>query len=85
MDQNEGGLVAVVERFPEEIKGLKRLFESDQSFQSLCDEYEACLIALRYWRESNLPEAAHFRSEFSSLLEELEEEIMEHLRKARPG
>jgi len=79
MDKNKSGLNVVVERFPGQTETLKRLFESNQSFQSLCDEYEACLTALRYWRESNLPEATNFRNEFSSLLSELEEEINEHL------
>ncbi len=71
----------VMERFPEKRIVLKRLFESSQSFQSLCDEYEACLTALRYWRDSSLPEAPDFRNEFSSLLGELEEEILSHLEK----
>jgi hypothetical protein len=85
MEKNEGGLVVVAERFPEKREALKRLFDSNQSFQSLCDEYEACLVALRYWRESSLPEAPDFRNEYSSLLSELEEEILEHLGKDLSG
>jgi hypothetical protein len=70
---------SVVERFPEKGAVLRRIFESNQSFRSLCEEYEECLIALRYWRESSLTEAPDFRNEFSSLLSELEDEILEHL------
>ncbi len=85
VDKGKGGYVAVVERFPEKNEIVRRLFKSSQSFQSLCDEYEACLAALRHWRDSVLPEAPEFRNEFSSLLSELEEEILEHLSKEIPG
>jgi hypothetical protein len=81
VERRKSGYASVLERFPENRGALQRLFESSQSFQSLCEEYEECLIALRYWRESSLPEAADFRNEFSSLLSELEDEILEHLGK----
>jgi len=77
--ETKNGCISVMERFPEKRVALKRLFEASQSFQSLCNEYEACMTALRYWRDSSLPEAPNFRNEFSSLLSELEEEILEHL------
>ena len=80
-EEGKGGYIAVVERFPESREILKRLFESSQSFQTLCEEYEECLGAMRYWRESSFPEAPEFRNEFSSLLRELEEEILDHLSK----
>jgi len=80
MDNDKAGFAMVVERFPEKKEVLRRLFESNQSFQSLCDEYYACMTALRYWRESDLPEAPDFRNEFSTLLSELEEEIVEQLK-----
>jgi hypothetical protein len=38
---------------------------------------------LRYWRESSFPEAPEFRNEFSSLLRELEEEILERVSKEK--
>ena len=79
VDKEKGGLETVAERFPEKKDALAKLFESNQSFQSLCDEYEACMVALRYWRESSLPDAREFLREFSSLLGDLEEEILEHL------
>jgi hypothetical protein len=79
VDKSEGGYALIVERFPEKKEAVERLFECNESFQSMCEEYEACLAALRYWRESSLPEAPDFRNEFSSLLGELEEEILENL------
>jgi hypothetical protein len=84
MDKDQGGLAVVMDRFPERREVLKRLFESNQSFQSLCGDYEDCLTALRYWRESSLPEALGFRNEFSALLSELEEEILEYTRRDVP-
>lgn len=79
--EGESGFTAVAERFPGHREVLTRLFTSDLLFRSLCDEYKTCLGALRYWRESNLPEAPGFRNEFSSLLSELEEEIEDCLNK----
>ncbi|MGA2401309.1 MAG: hypothetical protein ABSG91_06335 [Syntrophobacteraceae bacterium] len=84
VDESKGGYAFFVERFPEKKEALRRLFESSQSFQSLCEEYEACLHALKYWRESSLPEAPDFRNEFSTLLSELEEETLEHLNREIP-
>jgi hypothetical protein len=83
-DKSESGYASVVERFPEYREIFKRLFESSPSFQTLCEEYEDCLRAMRYWRESSFPEAPEFRNEFSSLLRELEEEILENVHKQRP-
>ncbi|MHC1730290.1 MAG: hypothetical protein AB9866_30545 [Syntrophobacteraceae bacterium] len=84
VDKSKSGYVSVEKRFPEARKVFERLFESSQSLRSLCDEYEACMVALEYWRESSLPEAPDFRNEFSSLLSELEEEILEHLTRGLP-
>jgi hypothetical protein len=80
-DKNKGGLATVVKRFPEQREALHRLFMSNLLFQSLCEEYEDCLAALRYWRESNSSEALRLQKEFSSLLSDLEEEILISLRR----
>ncbi len=79
VDRDEDAYALVVKRFPGHGGASGRLFASNQSFQSLCEEYAACVTALKYWRESSLPEAPDFRNEFSSLLGELEEEILEQL------
>jgi len=84
VDEEKGGLAAVAERYPEKKEAVKRLFESDQLFQSLCEEYEACMKAVRYWRESSLPAAPDFTNEFSTLLGELEVEILEYLSRGIP-
>ncbi len=82
IDRGNKRRAAVMERFPDKKEVIDRLFVSSQSFETLCDEYESCLTALRYWRESSLSEAPDFRNEFSSLLSELEEEILHCLSNA---
>ncbi len=83
--EGKNGYITVVERFPESREILKRLFESSHSFQTLCEEYDDCLRAMRFWRESTFPEAPEFLNEFSSLLREFEEEIIEYLSKSIPN
>jgi hypothetical protein len=85
VNQDQPGLVTVVERFPEKRKSLERLFECDKSFRSLCEEYLACQKAYKFWQGSSLPEAPDLRNDFSSLQRELEEEILEYLGKETPA
>jgi DNA-binding NarL/FixJ family response regulator len=85
VNQDQSGLVSVVERFPEKRKSLERLFERDKSFRSLCEEYVDCRKAYRFWQGSSLPEAPDLRNDFSSLQRELEEEILEYLGKETPA
>lgn len=84
-EEGSSGYIALFERFPENREIFKRLFESNQSFQNICEEYEECLRAMRYWRESSFPEAPELRNEFSSLLRELEVEILKCLSKQAPA
>ena len=47
----------------------------DPEFPALCEDYEACVNALRYWARSDAPEARIRVNEYRTLTEELEEEI----------
>ncbi|MGO9688977.1 MAG: hypothetical protein ACLP2X_10600 [Syntrophobacteraceae bacterium] len=85
MNQDQPGLVAVVERFPERRESIERLFERDKSFRLLCEDYVACRKAYRFWQGSSLPEAPDLRNDFSSLQRELDEEILEYLVKETPA
>ena len=85
VNQDQPGLVSVVERFPEKRKSLERLFERDKSFRSLCEEFVACQKAYKFWQGSSLPEAPDLRNDFSSLQRELAEEILEYLGKKTPA
>jgi len=85
VNQDQLGLVSVVERFPEKKESLEGLFELDEVFRSLCEACVACQKALRFWQGSSPPEAPELRNDFSSLQREVEKEILEHLGKETPA
>ena len=66
----------ILERFPEKIQTLTLLMAEDPEFLSVCEDYDACIEALRYWAQSNEPEAATRLNEYNTLVRELEEEII---------
>ena len=66
----------ILERFPEKIHTLTLLMAEDPEFLAICEDYEACVKALRYWAQSHEPEAATRINEYNSLVRELEEEIV---------
>ncbi len=47
----------------------------DPEFLALCEDYDACVNALRYWSQSKKPEAKTRVSEYRALVRDLEEEI----------
>jgi len=47
----------------------------DPEFLDLCEDYDACVDALRYWAASKGPEAEKRVIEYHTLIKELEEEI----------
>jgi hypothetical protein len=51
----------------------------DSEFLTLCEDYDACVYALRYWAKSKAPEAETRVNEYRTLIEELEEEITQVL------
>ena len=73
------GLSLIMERFPEERKALRHLFEESLSFQSLCDDYRECLEALQTWTQSTSKEAPAICSAYEELLQELEQEVRQYL------
>jgi hypothetical protein len=73
------GLSLIMERFPEERKALRNLFQESLSFQSLCDDYRECLAALQPWAQSTSKEAPAICSAYVELLRELEQEVRQYL------
>jgi hypothetical protein len=51
----------------------------DPEFLALCEDYDACVNALRYWAESKDPEAETRVNEYRVLVRDLEEEITQFL------
>jgi len=66
----------VIKKFPEHKGAIQRLFKSDDEFLTLCNDYRMCKEALAYWNISNSEQAPLRVSEYQSLLEELENEIL---------
>jgi hypothetical protein len=73
------GLFSIMQRFPSEKAGLRRLYTSSQSFQTLCDDYQKCTEALAYWRQSGQDQALERSREYEELRQGLEEEIKERI------
>ena len=73
----------ILEQFPEKSHTIALLVEEDTEFLALCEDYDACVKALRYWEQSKEPEAKSRVSEYRTLVRELEEEIRAELEPRR--
>lgn len=67
----------ILKRFPEKIHTLTVLMAENPEFLAVCEDYEACVEALRYWAQSNEPEAEARTQEYRALVQELEAEIIQ--------
>lgn len=67
------------ERFPDKSHIIDLLMAEDSEFLTLCEDYDACVYALRYWAKSKAPEAETRVNEYRNLIEKLEEEITQVL------
>jgi hypothetical protein len=75
----------ILERFQEDSHTIAHLIEADGEFLALCEDYDACVDALRYWAKSSEPEAETRVKEYRTLIKELEEEIRVALEPNRLG
>ena len=71
-------LTLVVEQFPDLRQEVARLFERDDVFRELCEDYEACSLALAR-QESN----DALRREYAALRLRLETELLGRLHDAQ--
>ena len=67
------------ERFPDKKHSLNLLMAEDSEFLAMCEDYDACVNALRYWTESKEPEAKTRVNEYLALVQDLEEEVTQAL------
>ena len=51
----------------------------DPEFLTLCEDYDACVDAVRYWTKSEAPEAEIRVNEYRTLVRELQQEIAQAL------
>jgi hypothetical protein len=72
------------ERFADKKNRIDLLMAQDPEFPALCEDYNACVNALRYWAQSQAPEAEIRVNEYRTLIEELEEEITQALAALKP-
>ncbi len=72
------------ERFPYKKQSIDLLMAEDPEFLSLCEDYDACVDALRYWARSEKPEADTRVKEYHTLVRELQEEIAQALKALEP-
>ena len=73
------------ERFPDKNHSIDLLMAEDPEFPDLCEDYDACVNALRYWAKSKEPEANTRVDEYHTLVRELEKEITQALEALEPG
>jgi len=72
------------ERFPGHRDRIDLLMAQDSEFLGLSEDYDTCVNALRYWAQSNAPEAENRVIEYHTLTKELEEEISQLLADPKP-
>jgi len=77
------GLFSVLRRFPRRKDTAKRLFRESESFQTMCEDYLKCFKALEHWNQSKIDIAPLRRTEYTALMQELEEEIFHKLNEFR--
>ena len=77
------GLFSVLKRFPKHKDNAKRLFKESESFQTMCEDYLKCVKALDHWNQSGMDIAPLRRTEYTDLMQELEEEIFQKLNEFR--
>ena len=77
-------LMFVSERFPAVRDRMIGLFERDESFRELCEEYQACARTLARLESEAAPGSEDLQREYHALLLRLEREMLDELR-ARPG
>ena len=69
------------EQLPGQKDSIDLLVAKDGEFLSLCDDYDACVDALRYWQGSEEPGAKTRVGEYRDLIGALYEEITRTLEK----
>jgi hypothetical protein len=72
-------LFSVLKRFLNHKDTVKRLYRESESFQTMCEDYRKCVRALDHWKQSEEEIAFKRRTEYSAIIHELEEEILQRL------
>ncbi len=54
---------------------IEKLYNDDDTFKAVYEDYLTCLDAFEFWAQSNLDNASARRNEYAELVAELEEEL----------
>ena len=76
-------LFFVLKRFLDHKDAVKRLYRESESFQTMCEDYRKCVKALDHWNQSEEEIAPIRRAEYLTIVQELEEEIIQKLNEFR--
>jgi hypothetical protein len=71
----------IPEKFSKVQHIIEKLYKGDDTFREIYNDYQTYLNALQYWKQSSSDDAAARRSEYTQLVIELEEELMQTLNK----
>ena len=74
----------IQERFPDRKQSIEQLMAEDPEFLALCEDYDVCINALRYWARSRDPEAEIRTNEYRAIARQLEEEVIESIIALKP-
>ena len=72
----------IPEKFSKVQHIIEKFYKGDDTFRSIYKDYQTYLDALQFWEQSSLNDAAARRSEYTQLVGELEEELMQALNKS---
>ena len=69
----------VSKHFPAQRPLIQPLFRSNHVFRETCMDYHKCRKALHYWSNLSSQEASFRTQEYSVLLQELEQELLQFI------
>jgi hypothetical protein len=72
-------LAALVRRFPDHARSIRRLEGADATFRAICDDYGEALRALAHWQTAD-QSALQRVEEYRQLVKELEDEALAALK-----
>ena len=67
----------VSKHFPAHRPLIQSLFRSNPVFRETCQDYHKCSMALHYWDDLSSQEASIRTQEYSALLQELRQELLQ--------
>jgi hypothetical protein len=83
MNDINPALFAITTKFPDLREEFIHLFKHSEAFRGVCMDYRECVKAHKYWSRSTDRDAVGRKREYEELLSELEEELLQSIKKKR--